>query len=290
MKSSNNSVKKRYFATNPFCMKRTFHIMPPDSGDTADPVLLCELSQHHVCLALADGTLKNIGQLSYYELRNGLEPEKLRQLLKAENLDFSLIKRVVISNAFKEVVLVPAHHFSKENARRFYTTTYGNTAETFFFDDLANENAVLVHVVPQAIMGILKSARGTEIKHSYTCWLKNGNDLNEENGIAVHFTNKEIGVMVKKEHQLKLMQSYYYTAPLDVVYYLLAICREYSLSQTGIALMLSGLVSEDSAMYTELHQYFSNIRFWEPSVTLPVHSDHPHHYFSSMYNLASCAL
>lgn len=270
-------------------MKRTFHITSQNVAGIRDAVLLCELSQHHACLAVADAVSKSIEQVSYYEVKSGLDPDKLRQLMKADGLDLTNISRVVLGNAFKEVVLIPVHHFTEESAKRFYTTTFGSTGEIFFFDELSDENSVLVHAVPQAIMGVLKSVRETEIKHSYACWLKTLDGSIAEDGLAVHVTGKEIRVIAKREHQLKLVQTYFYTTPLDVVYYLLAVCREYGLSQTGTTVVLSGLISEDSALYNELHQYFSNIRFWKPLVR-SLGSEHPHHFFSSMYNLAACVL
>lgn len=283
-------VRKSVLCNESFSrMKRTFHIASPNSADTPSSVLLCEVSQHHVCIALADASTKSIEQLSYYEVKNGLEPDKLRQLIKAEGFELSNIRRMVLSNACKEMLLVPVHHFTEESAKRFYITTYGNTGELFFFDELTEEAAVLVHAVPQPIMSVLKTVPERETKHTYTCWLKALNDSIAEDGIAVHFTNKEVNIVAKREQQLKLAQTYFYTTPLDVLYYLLAVCREYGLSQTGTTLMLSGLISNDSAMYKELHQYFSHIAFWKPA-GITVQSEHPHHFFSSMYNLAACAL
>ncbi len=110
------------------------------------------------------------------------------------------------------------------------------------------------------------------------------------NGLVVHFTNKEIRVTAIKQEQLKLAQIYAYTTPLDVVYYLLLICQEHDLSQTETPLLLSGLMSEDSAMYKELYQYFSNIQFWKPASKTALQSEYPHHFFSSLYNLAACVL
>lgn len=252
--------------------------------------MLCEFSQHHVCIALAGAGSKRMQQLSYYELKNGLAPDTLRDIIQNEKLHPAVIKRVVLSSALKEIVLVPANHFTEESARRFYTTTYGNTADALFFDDLTEQHVVLVHAVPQAVMGILKSSYGTETKHFYSCQLMSDNGSDDADLIAVHFTGKEIYVVVKKEEQLKLVQTYFYTTPLDVVYYLLSVCWQYDLSQSGTTLILSGLVSEDSAMYKELHQYFSTLHFWKPAPKATLQNDYAPHFFSSLYNLARCVL
>ncbi len=271
-------------------MKRTFHISSPPIAAAAEAVLLCEFSQHHACFAIADAATKRIEQLSYYELKNGLEPDKLQQLIKAENFDVPAFRRVVVNNAFKEVVLVPAHHFTEESAKRFYATAYGGAGEVFFYDELINENLVLVHALPQRLLDTIRNTRNTEIGHHYSSWLRMLDGSIDAEGMAVHFTSTEISVVAKRDNQLRFVQTYFYTAPLDVVYYMLAIAREQGLSQTGTTIVLSGLVDQDSAMYKELYQYFSHIRFWKPAFKAPLQSDYPHHFFSSIYNLAACAL
>jgi hypothetical protein len=75
---------------------------------------------------------------------------------------------------------------------------------------------------------------------------------------------------------------------LDVVYYLLKICYELNLDQSETYVVVSGLIDKDSALYNELHNYFLNLHFAQaPSYSLP-QNEHPHYYFTSLYNLAAC--
>jgi hypothetical protein len=271
-------------------LKRTFHITPAKPVDATNAVLLCEFSQHHTCFALADAASKTLLQLSYYELKNGLAPDTLHDIIEAEKLDNAGRHRIVMSNASKELVVVPAHHFTEESGRRFFTNQFGNTADVFFLDELSEQNLVLVHAVPREIMNLLKSSFGTEIRHCFSCQLKSNNSITTNSQLTVHFTGKEIYVIASKEEQLKLMQTYFYTSPLDVVYYLLTICQQYQMLQADTELVLSGLVSADSAIYKELHQYFATVRFWKPATKAVLESEYPQHFFSSMYNLAGCVL
>jgi hypothetical protein len=87
---------------------------------------------------------------------------------------------------------------------------------------------------------------------------------------------------------VQLAQVYAYKTPLDVVYFLLKICYEFALDQSEVFLILSGLIDQDSAMYAELYNYFLNLHFAQaPLFSLP-ENDYPHHYFTSLYNLAAC--
>jgi hypothetical protein len=167
---------------------------------------------------------------------------------------------------------------------------YGADGEELHFDEVPQYNLVVVHAVPHGIMDALKGLQPPLVTHVYGCGLKRTNGVPAAQGLTVHFTNKDIRVTAIKEAQLKIAQTYYYTAPLDVVYYLLLICREHDLSQDETPLLLSGLVNEDSAMYKELYQYFSNIHFWKPASKTALQSEYPHHFFSSLYNLAACVL
>lgn len=253
-------------------------------------VLLCELSQLHVSTAIAQAASKQVQQLSYYELKSGLLPDTLRNILETEKLEPGAIKRVVLSNALKEVVLVPAQHFTKENATQFYTNQFGNGDDMICFDEVTDYKLHVVHAVPDALLQELQRTAEPELLHFYSCVLRSNNGVDAEEVISVHFTGKEIRVVAKREGQLKLAQTYLYTTPLDVVYYLLAICQQYGFAQSVTKLILSGLVSQDSAMYKELHQYFSNLQFWKPALKTVLQSEHPPHFFSSLYNLAACAL
>lgn len=272
----------------PFCLKRTFHI-PPDGADTTrGDVLLCELSQYHVCTAVAHTASRAMQQVSYYELKNGLVPNALRNILEAEKGASGAIKGVVLSNALKETVLVPSHHFTEESATQLHANLYESEKEPLVFDSVNEYDLVVVHQVPGALLQELKGANETRILHSYTCQLRTCVDAADT--ITVHFTGKEIRVVATREGQLKQAQIWHYSTPLDVVYYLLLLCRQYHFSQSDTTLVLSGLVSQDSAMYKELYQYFSNIRFWKPAVKPILQSEYPPHFFSSLYNLAACAL
>jgi hypothetical protein len=106
--------------------------------------------------------------------------------------------------------------------------------------------------------------------------------------IDIHFNTEYFIVLVKKNKQAQLVQTYSYKTPLDVVYYLLKICYEFQIKQPEVFVIVSGLIDKDSNMYTELHNYFLNLHFAQaPSYSIP-ENDHPHHYFTSLYNLAAC--
>ena len=269
-------------------MKRTFYIEPGDINKS--DVLLCELSQNHVALAWANPDTKKLKGLSYYELRNLLEPEKLQDILNDENSSAQQWHRVIVSSGFKNVLLVPSSQFTEEGARRLFATTYNLNGDMLFYNEIPHYNLMLVHALPQGYMSVLKSLQPAETVHSYQCLLQSHTVVATSNQLSVHFMGKEFEVAAVKEEQLQVLQTYLYTTPLDVVYYLLSICQQFGLEQSGTSLVLSGMISEDSALYKELYQYFSDVRLWAPAPKTALQSEYPQHFFSSLYNLAACVL
>jgi hypothetical protein len=149
---------------------------------------------------------------------------------------------------------------------------------------------VNLYAIPQTIYSLLERLPSKKIYNAFTPALKIYNGFVAEDQICVHFSINSFRVIVKKTQKVQLAQNYFYKSPLDVVYYLLKICYEFGLKQKELYLVLSGLVEADSALYKELHSYFENLHFAHaPLIDLP--SDkHPHHFFTSLYNLAACEL
>ena len=267
-------------------LKRLFHIQPVVGKGSGD-VLLCELSHHHICLALAGLQSKEITALSYFETVTPLSAQDFTEALR--QVSFNGFQKMVVSSAFPEVVLLPEHLFAKKRAAELLQMTEEPVKDPVFYNVLDDQNVVVIFSVPKPIQQKLVEGREPEMTHVYTCQLRQQAAFAQDQ-IYVHFESREFRVLAKKDQQLLLIQTYGYSTPLDVVYYLLAVCREFDLSQSLTALVVSGLVDVDSAMYKELHQYFSQIHFaGNDAIQLPG-NEYPKHFFSSIHNLAACAL
>jgi hypothetical protein len=94
-----------------------------------------------------------------------------------------------------------------------------------------------------------------------------------------------------KDTSLLLAQIFSYQKAEDVLYWLLKICRQFSISQEQVILVLSGLIDKQSAVFKELYQYFLNIEFASIENDIQLSGefeDYPVHFFSSIFKLASC--
>jgi hypothetical protein len=108
----------------------------------------------------------------------------------------------------------------------------------------------------------------------------------EEGNMYVDFRPDDFTVLLVKSSRLLLAQTYTYSTPEDVVYYLLKICAQLGLSQQELQLQVSGLIDSDSALYKELYQYFLNIEFRESGWQ---GNEYPAHFFTTLNDLARCA-
>ncbi len=195
----------------------------------------------------------------------------------------------VVCSAFAQALLVPNKFFGDDYS--MLDAIYGQPAGSYFNDAVPEWQLTNVYSMPIAFSNVVQQAfSSVQFFHAYTPAIKIYNGYVADNQIAVHFTTSHFRVLFKKDSAIQLAQTYAYKTPLDVVYYLLKICYEFGLGQSDVHLILSGFIEKDSALFTELQQYFSNVHFAHPpEMALPADS-FPHHFFTSLYNLAQCAL
>jgi hypothetical protein len=146
--------------------------------------------------------------------------------------------------------------------------------------------------VPVSLHELLSRSFATgNFWHVYSVILKNKIDQQEGGKLIIDFKTDSFSIVVIKNNSILLAQIFAYSQPADILYWLLKICREFSLPQNEVKLLISGLIDRRSAMYKNLDQYFLNIEFASIAngvkLSNPFH-EYPIHFFSSLYKLAAC--
>jgi hypothetical protein len=246
------------------------------------------MGQTFCSLALVDSRSKAAGFVGIYSFDYIDIERSIDRILEMAG-DKGAINNPVISPAFPEALLVPNkfyHHKSSLlnsifNERHFFALN----------DPIAEWQVINVYTLPVAVHKKLTDYfPDASYMHAYTPLLKVYNGFSADYQVAAHFIGKQFRVVVKKDHHIQLVQTYSYTSPLDVVYYLLKICSELGLPQEETQIIISGLIDENSALYKELHNYFLHLHFaTNTTLSLPGH-EHPEHFFTSIHNLAACVL
>lgn len=158
-------------------------------------------------------------------------------------------------------------------------------------DYLESLNLYNIYTIPHSPgNGAMQMPVSVKQWHFFSVILKNINEV-KENTFFIDFRTTEFSVIWFSKKGLQLCQLYDYSAPEDVIYYLLKICSSFSISRSSLHVVLSGFIEKDSLVFDELSKYFNNIRFeilpdW---VTVDgAFTQYPEHYFISVCNLASC--
>jgi hypothetical protein len=252
--------------------------------DTAD-TLLIEVGQDHCLYAFVDHPLKSFTYLHYISFSETEAEQSMAGVLAG--IPGRNWKEVILSTAFEQSLLIPKKYFSGDHA--LLDAIYDVPDLEYRHDTIGEWQIVNEYGLPAGIFSqVQEKFPNTRLIHVYTPALKIYNGFVAADQVDIHFTTQYFRVLVKKDKDIQLAQTYSYKTPLDVVYYLLKICYEFNLDQRELFLIVSGLIDKDSALYEELHHYFLNLHFSNaPTWIVPEH-DLPHYYFHSLYNLASC--
>ncbi len=247
--------------------------------------LLLEIGKEYCSYAFLKMDGRRFEQIRYF----GFDEWEMEQSIESilDELKDQQVQRVIVSSALTSALLVPHQYFHGNFT--LLDVVYDLPRQQYFHDRVGEWQIVTIYSIPTRINELIHSRlTGIEYCHVYTSTLKIYNGFVAMDQIDLHFSTQHFRVVVKKENEVQLAQIYTYKTPLDVIYYLLKICYEYHLHQSDVFLVISGLVDKDSALYGELHNYFLNLHFAQaPDYILP-ETEHPHHYFTSLYNLAGC--
>lgn len=265
-------------------MKTLFDIRSDKETGTEHSLLL-EIGRDYCSYAVWHKPTQTIDQLQFISFGETESEEYLQDIISGINQHS--YESVYVCSALPQSVLVPTKYFN--NNYDGLDVIYDQSAQEYLHDRIAEWQMVNVYALPMTLYQSIQQAfPNVQFLHAYTPGIKVYNGYVADNQLSVHFTPQYFRVLLKKDTAIQLAQTYYYATPLDVVYYLLKICYEFELDQSSVYIILSGLVEKRSNLFTELEQYFSNVHFAHPpELKLPDNS-HPHYFFTSLYNLATC--
>ena len=265
-------------------LKTLFNIQS-GNGPGDEHSLLLEIGKDYCCYALWDSASHSIDSLQFISFTELEGEDSLAQIVAA--IPKHNFQTVFVCSAFAQSLLIPSKYFN--DSYEALDIIYDQPSQVYKHDRIPEWQIVNIYSLPAAIHTVLENSYSSiQYRHVYTPALKVYNGYVADNQMTVHFTPQHFRVLLKKDTAVQLAQTYFYTTPLDVIYYLLKICYEFELEQSSVYIILSGLVEKNSSLYFELHQYFANVHFAHPpEITLP-ENEYPHYFFTSLYNLATC--
>ncbi len=280
-------------ATN-LAVKELIHISNNTVFNNGDCYLLLEIGNKHCCLAVIKETDQGLEQLHYYQLEDGREENELEFLQKILERTGQGFKQVLVAYAFPQFALAPSRYFNQEDAEQMLQLMHGISLATnvTISDHLPDWQLYNIYYVPTIIHEWLNEKKHSpKYWHSHSLQLKNYTQKDGADVMLVDFKPEQFTAILIQNGKLQLLQTFSYSKREDVLYQLLRICSQFSLSQREIKLSLTGLIEEQSVIFRELKQYFVNLEFREDQsdIQFPETGRHyPNYFFSSLFNLIKC--
>lgn len=202
--------------------------------------------------------------------------------------------QVKIAYNFPQNMLVPFKFYREEESGQLLKKLHlVSNFDIISNDRIAGWQICNVFAVPEEIyLAIKNKFPQARYVHQHTVSIHQLINLPGNGSLQVNFGGSEFSVVAENDGQLLLAQTYTYKTPADVLFRLLSCCQQYNLEQEKVKLVLSGLITQESALYKELYQYFIHIDFaavngWQFDDT---EENYPAHFFTPLNQLATCVL
>ncbi len=161
--------------------------------------------------------------------------------------------------------LVPRRLYHPENLDQFFKLLLREgTQRVYDSDKLAEFDCYLVWAAEAGLYEFCSQYFAKQhIQHLGGPLLSSLHQLSPADGYAVfaNIRGSKVKVAVFERRNLVLFNSFDFSNPDDLLYYILLIYKQFNLSPNAIPLSLSGTLLEDSEAFKRLHRYFLTLNF-----------------------------
>jgi Protein of unknown function (DUF3822) len=217
----------------------------------------------------------------------------LNTVLNTEKLLEKEFKQVDVIWCFNESILVPNEYFDRDASKNMLALVYGDSLKRSIKNEMVLKHTIRnVYQLPTAIENSI-NVKFPYCKQVHQSSLLINFEADKKDLLYCHFNIDVLTVLLRKEGQLQVIQSFDFATPEDAAYQLLRVCQSFNVEASAITLLLSGMVDINSALYQELYKYFTVVHFYN----FPPHfnytneiKNYPEHYFSHLFATAACVL
>lgn len=273
-------------------LKPSFHIKPDTENNPANSILLLIAGTRHCSFAVMNYLSKELVEFGYYTA--AADEADYSEFFVENRFMNNRYHQTAIAYDASESVQVPSVVYKYEDGQLHLDIIYGKDVQVnIVSENLPALNLYNVYRMPSNLHAtISRKFLSSKFWHLYTVILKNAS-IQQTESMFIDFKTDEFSLIILRERKLLLCQTFMYTTPDDVLYYLLKCCQHLNLSQKQIKIFLSGLIEKDSVLYRELYKYFIHLEFESLANDIKLTKElsaHPQHYYSSISKLAACVL
>jgi hypothetical protein len=262
--------------------------------------LLVEVNPHAFTYVLLNQRNMSPLTVKHFQLEIGKDislADTLREILESDPLLRRPVKETLVIYNFPECSLVPEPLFSMDNNREIIDTLHGDLQKGLILSEKIPwwELFNVYRISPDLHQLLQNSFTAGKYWHYYSLLLKSFKmfDSNDpEDCIKVIFYSDKMVALFVRNGRVQLVQTFLYHDTKDVIYHLLNCCLHLGLDRENIKLLVGGLIDRQSALSSELHQYFLRLQFEEIDESIKITDELkelPLHYFSSILKIAVCA-
>ena len=273
-------------------LKPSFHIKPAAEHNPANSILLLMAGTRHCSFAVMDYLSKELVEFGYYTA--AADETDYSEFFVENRFMNNRYYQTAIAYDANESVQIPSVVYKYEDAQLHLDAIYGNDVHVHLVsENLPALNLYNIYRMPSNLHAtISRKFLSGKFWHLYSVVLKNI-PTQQTDSMFIDFKTDEFSLIILRESKLLLCQTFMYTTPDDVLYYLLKCCQHLNLSQKQTKIFLSGLIEKDSVLYRELYKYFIDLEFETLANDIKLAEElsaHPPHYYSSVSKLAACVL
>jgi Protein of unknown function (DUF3822) len=256
---------------------------------SADTLLGLQFGRSHVAYALKNRNTRQLYALGYVQVGHW-DATAFDNFTSSISTLLHPQQHVEIAYDLPELSMLPVSGFDEKKLQALHQSMYpfGGPA-VFKTETMAEWQLCLGYPVPSPLYrGCEALFAQARVRHAFKLALDTAGQSGAQGKLLVDVGIEQFRVLLLKNNRLQFFQSFPYSSPADVLYYLLSVCEAQLVAPTEVEVVLTGLLEKDSALFRELWQYFTHVECRE-SVFEAVDFPYPAHFFTTLNDLLLCA-
>jgi hypothetical protein len=252
--------------------------------------------------SVLDPFKKNVLALKHYPFRDKAIDhddltDKVLSCLKRDKLLQCKFKFVSFSYQTRKNTLIPKKAFRKEHLKQMLESNHDlDELDELHFNELRTVDGYNVFTVPN-YLGNEFTARYNRVYfyHHATCMI--GNALNRyekniESNVIINVNSGFFDVLVVKDKQVYLYNTFEFHSPDDLVYCVVSVFKQLHLDPEKSHIFYSGFISSNSKELHLITKFLGEVNVCPPHEQLIFSKKFhkfPLHYFTNLFNIHLCA-
>lgn len=231
-----------------------------------------------------------------YSFSNKLNEQQLTEtileILKNNELFQKPFSKTHIIWAFPQSIILPPGLVNSDNNADMLNLVYGDARKAISMSDfLYKHNLHHIYRIPEKVAESFTSKFPYAAQtHQYSL-VVNREMNNAEDELFVVFYTHSLTLMLCREGRLQVIQNFTFDSPEDTAYQMLNVCKSFDVQPNKVKLHISGMIDENSNLYSAIYKYFLYIEFDKlpgDHIYAEEIKEYPPHFFSHLFLLATC--